>query len=126
MRRQLIEALTYPRLLLLRIIEARDCPHDSLFEATSERCQDCDINRECHWATCLNDFADLSGKPVHTLNASLRYGIRLVEALNSELRHDETTCTCEACSWIRNAQRLTEEFDTHLAPNPYRPAQQDA
>jgi len=122
MRRQLIEALAYPRLLLQRIIDERDCPHDSLFEATSERCHECDINRECHWATCLKDFADLNEKPVHTLNASVLYGIRLVESLHSELRHDESGCTCEACSWIRDAQRLTEEFDAQLVPNPYRPA----
>lgn len=121
MRRQLIEALTYPRLLLLRIIEEQDCPHDSLFEATSDRCHQCDLNRECHWATCLNDFADLKDKPMHTLNASLRYGVKLVESLNSELRHDESMCTCEACSWVRDAQRLIEEFESYLAPNPYRP-----
>jgi hypothetical protein len=69
----------------------------------------------------MSDFADLEGKAIHTLNASLRYGIRLVETVHSELRHDETMCRCEACTWIRDAQRLTEEFEAHLAPNPYRP-----
>ena len=121
MRRQLIEALTYPRLLVQKMMEEDDCPHDSLFEATSERCHQCDLNRECHWVSCLNDFSGLEDKAIHTLNASLRYGIRLVETVHSELRHDETMCKCEACTWIRDAQRLTEEFEVHLAPNPYRP-----
>ena len=121
MRRQLIEALTYPRLLILRLISDRECDHDSLFDATSERCHQCDMNSECHWATCLNDFQELSEKPEHTLNASLRYGVRLVEQYHSELRHDETTCTCEACTWIRSAQRLIEEFEHNLPPNRYRP-----
>ncbi|MEJ2171568.1 MAG: hypothetical protein ACO22K_06050 [Woeseiaceae bacterium] len=120
MRRQLIEALSYPRLLLLKIIEAKDCPHDSVFEATSERCQQCDLNKECHWVVCLNDFEDLQEKPAYTLNASLRYGIKVVESLNSELGHDPTLCTCESCYWLRDAQRLTEEFERRLAPNPYR------
>lgn len=120
MRRELIEALSYPRLLVQRIIESKDCPHDSLFEATSERCHHCDINSECHWVNCLDEFADFEDKPAHLLNASLRYGIRLVESLHSELHHDETTCTCEACTWVRNAQRLTEEFELRLPPNPYR------
>lgn len=31
-----------------------------------------------------------------TINASLRYGIKLVETLHSELLHDETICSCEA------------------------------
>ena len=121
MRHELIEALTYPRLLVQRIIDERDCPHDSLFEATSERCHNCDINSECHWLSCMNDFANFDGKPDHTLNASLRYSIRLVESMHSELRHDETTCTCEPCTWIRDAQRLTEEFDAHLEPITHGP-----
>jgi hypothetical protein len=121
MRRQLIEALTYPRLLVQRIIDERDCPHDSLFEATAERCHECGINRQCHWMNCLKEFAALDNKPAYTLNASLRYGVKLVESLYSELQHDETICTCEPCSWVRDTQRLIEEFDSHLMPNPYRP-----
>ena len=121
MRRELIEALTYPRLLILRMIDARECEHDSLFDATSARCHHCSMDRECHWASCLNDFEDLRSKPVHTLNASLRYSVRLVEALHNELLHDSTSCTCEACSWIRDSQRLIESFESNLAPNPYRP-----
>ena len=121
MRRQMIEALTYPRLRVLQIIEQRDCPQDSLFEPTSSRCQECDMNRECHWVRRLHEFSNFNDKPAHTINASLRYGIKLVESLHSKLHHDETLCTCEACSWIRDAQRLIEEFEEHLAPNPYRP-----
>jgi len=30
-------------------------------------------------------------------------------------------CTCDACTWVRNAQRLTEAFEQKLAHNPYRP-----
>ena len=122
MRRQLIEALTYPRLLVQRIIEDRDCPHDNLFEATSERCHRCNINKECHWVSCLDEFSDFADKPGYTINASLRYGIKLVESLHNELRHDETLCTCEACSWIRYAYQLTETFEANLEPNPYRAA----
>ena len=40
--------------------------------------------------------------------------IKLVEALHRKLRHDETTCTCETCSWIRNAEHLTEEAEHQL------------
>jgi hypothetical protein len=120
MRRQLIEAITYPRLLVLKIIEDRDCPHDSLFEALDERCFRCELNKECHWVRCLDDFADFEDKPDYTINASLRYGIRLVETLHEKHEHDETVCTCEACSWIRDAKRLSEEFEQGLAPNRYR------
>jgi hypothetical protein len=116
MRRQLIEALTFPKLLVLRLIEQQDCPHDSLFDLTSERCHQCDLSEECNWVSCLNDFAAFDNRTNQMLNESLRYGIRLVESVHSELRHDETTCTCEPCTWVREAQRLTEEFDAHLEP----------
>ncbi len=121
MREALIEALTYPRLLILKIIDSGDCPHESLFEATSERCRQCPIGQACHWANCLDDFEEPGRKRTHTLNASLRYGVQLVEALHSELRHDETTCTCEPCTWVRDAQRLIETYEAGLEPNPYRP-----
>ena len=48
MRRQLIEALCYPRLLVKKQIEERNCPNDGVFDGTDERCHECDIDRECH------------------------------------------------------------------------------
>jgi len=114
MRRQLIEALTYPRLLVLRLIEEGNFPHESLFAATGERCNHCDPNEQCGWVNCMRDFRNLNKKTTETLSVSLREGIKLVEALHSELRHDETTCTCETCNWIRNAEHLTEECEHQL------------
>lgn len=114
MRRQLIEALTYPRLLVLRLIEASNCPHESLFDATGERCNHCDLKKECNWVNCMRDFRNFDKKTTETLSVSLREGIKLVEALHNELRHDETTCTCETCTWIRSAEHLTEECEHHL------------
>ena len=114
MRRQLIEALTYPRLLVQRLIEEGNCPHESLFDATGERCNHCDSEKECSWVNCMRDFRKFDKKTTETLSVSLREGIKLVEALHNELRHDETTCTCETCNWIRNAEHLTEECEHHL------------
>ena len=116
MRREMIEALSYPRLLIEKFIEANDCPYENLFEATSERCHRCDIKQSCHWVQCLNDFSDFRETPTYTINASLRYAVRLVESLHDELHHDETLCTCEACTWVRNSQRLIEAFEEGLAP----------
>jgi hypothetical protein len=120
MRRQLIEALRYPKLLVQKQIEERNCPHDGQFDTTVERCHHCELGRECHWVTCLNEFDDFDGKANHTINASLRYGIKVVEQLHGELRHDETSCKCEACIWIRESQSLTEAFDARFVVKPYR------
>ena len=114
MRHQLIEALTYPRLLVMELIEEGNFEHESLFAATGERCHHCDATGECGWVNCLQDFREFEKRTTESLSASLREGIKLVEALHSKLRHDETTCTCETCNWIRNAEHLTEECEHHL------------
>ena len=113
MRQQLIEALTYPRILIQRLIEEHNYQHNNLFEATGERCNHCE-GEDCCWETCFQDFRKFDEMPIETLAASLREGIRLVESLYNELHHDETTCTCETCNWVRNAEHLMEECVHHL------------
>ena len=113
MRHQLIEALTYPKLLVRQLIEEGNFQHKNLFEAIGERCNHCESD-DCGWEHCLQDFRELDQMSTEEMSVSLREGIRLVESLHSKLRHDETTCTCETCSWIRNAEHLTEECEHHL------------
>jgi hypothetical protein len=62
----------------------------------------------------MQDFKKFDDMTTDVLSASLREGIKFVEALHKHLRHDETTCTCETCNWIRNAEHLTEEVEHHL------------
>ena len=110
MRRQLIEALTYPRLFVLENIELQDCPHDGVFDSTCEHCHSCGLEQECHWMRCLNDFSDFAGKPTHTLHASLLYSIKLIEKRTEHLQHNSMACVCESCTWTRSARRLAREF----------------
>ena len=114
MRQQLIEALTFPKILVRQLIEGGNFEHKNLFEATGERCQHCDPDSGCGWENCLQDFRKFEEETTESLSASLREGIKLVESLHRKLRHDETTCTCETCNWIRNAEHLTEECEHHL------------
>jgi hypothetical protein len=103
----------YPRLLLQQLIEDHNYHHKNMFEATGERCAHC-TGEGCGWETCMQDFRNFEEMTTDALSASLREGIRFVEALHKHLRHDETTCTCETCNWIRNAEHLTEEVEHHL------------
>jgi len=114
MRRQLIEALSYPGLMVRQLVEAGNYPHQSLYEATGQRCHKCNGDDSCGWDACLQDFRKLDERSIQFLAESLREGIKLVEALNSELRHDETTCNCVTCRWIRDAEHLVEESEHHL------------
>lgn len=122
MRRRLIEALTHPRLFVLEDIEQQDCPHGKLFVSSSESCRVCGLKQECHWVSCINDFSDLASKPLHTIHASLLYGIKVVEARNEQLKHNSRACICESCAWTRDARRLTREFRADRMDNPARQA----
>jgi len=114
MRHQLIEALLYPRKMVEELIAEGNFQHKNLYEATGERCQHCDGSGNCGWATCLHDFRHYDDMTTEELGAALREGIRLVESLFNELHHDETSCHCETCTWVRNAEHLIEEVEHHL------------
>jgi len=126
MRRRLIEALTYPRLFVLQEIGLKDCPHDSIFDPAWDRCRSCGLGQECHWLSSLNDFSELSNKPVHTLHASLLYAIKLIEEHIEELEHDARFCDCEPCNWVRNAHDLSRSFAGRYAWDLNLQAAQDA
>jgi len=115
MRRKLIEALTYPRLFVLQNVGLEDCPHDSNYDSSWDCCRNCGLGRECHWLSCLNDFAELANKPIHTIHASLLYSINVIEAHLEQLQHDTGSCDCEPCSWTRDAQRLSRAFASQYA-----------
>lgn len=115
MRRKLIEALTYPRLFVLENMDLDDCPRDGRFDAACDKCRKCDLGQECHWMSCLNQFDDLASKPIHTIHASLLYSINLIEGYRRQLEHDADACTCEPCSWTRDAYALSAEFSNKFA-----------
>lgn len=121
MRRQMIAALDFPRDLILNLVEEHDCPRGQLFEPGNALCIECQLNRQCHWVTILNDYSDFTGKPAYTINASLRYGVQLVEEFSGGQQHEIMTCACEACSWLRDARALIVGFEETLPANPFRP-----
>jgi len=113
MRRKLLEALTYPRLLVLEEIELNGCPHDNLFDCSSDRCHNCGLRQECHWLSCLDKFTDFASKPTHTMHASLLYSINLIEERSERMQHDPESCRCESCTWARDAQQLSRDFQAN-------------
>ena len=87
MRQQLIEALTFPKLLVQGLIEEGNFPHKNLYAATGERCHHCDMNGECTWEQCLQDFRSVDHESTESLSDALREGTALAPegiALTSE------------------------------------------
>lgn len=106
MRRQLIEALTYPRILLLANQDVEDCPQNRYFNPAHRACQRCEQGEECHWLNCNDEFSVLARKPMETLFESLLFCIDYVDAQCSRENHNTRRCVCESCAWVRMARRL--------------------
>ena len=117
MRRKLIEALTFPRMHVMRSIDEKHCKQDGFFCANNPDCDICDIAKPCHWLSCHEVFSDLAKKPVHTIHASLLYCIEFMSEFNAQQRHNALACTCENCSWVREARRLSREYSNTKTEN---------
>jgi hypothetical protein len=110
MRRRIIEALTYPRIMLMAGLEVEDCPQNAYFNPAHTACQHCEQGEECHWLNCNDEFSALVQKPMETLYESLLFCIDFVDARCSGDKHNVRRCACESCRWVRMARRLSWEY----------------
>ena len=110
MRRRIIEAITYPRMVLLESLDGDECPQNRYFNATHRACQFCEQGEECRWLNGNDEFSVLAEKPMDELFASLQFCIDFVDARCSRSGHNVARCPCESCSWVRQARRLAREY----------------
>jgi len=110
MRRQIIEALTYPRILLLANLEVGECPQNRYFNPEHPSCGSCQQGAECHWLNRHDEFSVLSTIPLETLHESLLFCIDYVDAQCSRADHNVRYCACESCLWVRQARHLAWDY----------------
>ena len=110
MRRRMLEALTYPRMHVMRTIDQKHCPKGGYFATSDAICRDCEIGKPCHWLSCHDSFSELARKPMHTIHASLLYCIDFMSEGSRDHHHNLNACTCQDCTWIRDARRLAREY----------------
>lgn len=110
MRRRIIEALTYPRILLLANLDLEECPQNRYFNPAHRACQHCEQGEECHWLNSNDEFSVLAEKPMEGLFESLLFCIDYVDAQNTHANHNVRRCACESCFWVRKARGLAWEF----------------
>ncbi len=110
MRQRIIEALTYPRMVLMSNLEGEECTQNRLFNASHESCQACEQGDECQWLNINDEFSVLVQKPMDSLYASLDFCIDYVEACCSNAHHNVPRCACESCDWVRRSRRLAMEY----------------
>ncbi len=110
MRRRIIEALTYPRMMLLGNLDGEECPEQLYFNLAREGCQSCEQGMECHWLTINDEFRVLAQEPMDSLYGSLQFCIDYVDAQCTRASHNVRRCPCESCQWVRSARRLESDY----------------
>ena len=110
MRRRIIEALTYPRMVLLADLNTDECPDQLNFNPIGDECRVCDRSTECHWLTSNDEFKVLAQAPMNSLYESLQFCIDYVDAQCAREKHNVRRCPCESCRWVRNARQLESDY----------------
>ena len=110
MRRQMIEAITYPRMLLLDSLDAEECPQNLYFNPAHPGCKYCEQSEECYWLNHNDEFSVLAKKSTQDLFIALQFCIDFVDARCSYQDHNVGRCACESCSWVRSARKLAWEY----------------
>ena len=106
----MIEALTYPRMVLMANLEGEACPQNRMFNASHESCQACEQGKDCQWLNMNDEFSVLAQKPMDSLYESLEFCIDYMEAACSRSHHNVLRCACESCDWVRATRRLATEY----------------
>jgi hypothetical protein len=110
MRRRIIESLTYPRMLMTSRISLQDCPLNRYFDTDARICQSCDQAEECRWLNSNDEFSILAEQPVEILFEALVFSIDYVDAHVSRRHHNYRRCTCETCTWVKEARHLARQY----------------
>ena len=117
MKRRIIEALTYPRILMTSNMDVRNCPTRGYFNAPQPLCQLCAQGEECLWLNQNDEFSALMQQPVEILQRSLLFSIDYVDAHIACLKHNSRRCICETCSWVRDARHLARCASDSIGSN---------
>ena len=110
MRLRILEALTYPRILLRANLDAGECPQNWSYNAAHKPCQRCEQSEECQWLNCNDELTVVSKKPMETLYESLLFCIDYVDAHCTHASDNVRRCACESCHWVRSARRVASDY----------------
>jgi len=111
MRQRFIEALTYPRMLMISLMDFNECPMNRYFNPGHESCQICEQGDECHWLNSNDEFSVLAEQPMDALVGAFVFSTDYVDAYISRQNHNPRRCACETCSWLRDAWHLIREYE---------------
>jgi hypothetical protein len=109
LRQRIIEALTYPRMLMTGHLADRDCPLNFYFDDQHESCRFCDTGEQCHWLNRNDEFSMLAKKPLDALIRTFEFSVDYVDAHVTRNNPNPRRCACDSCTWLRDARHLVRE-----------------
>ena len=115
MHDEIHKVLNFSRHFVDGLIDLQDCPHQGYFDKYDCRCVNCEQSLECQWLNQEHNFSLSRHRPAIELMKTLESAIYYVDTRLSMQEHDLAVCHCEACVWLRCAERLFEQgLESHL------------
>ncbi len=105
LQQALLRLLEVPQLMLLREIGEMNCIHDADFCWQDKQCWDCDLGENC--LGVIGKFGSVSKtRNLQTCLAMIELARNYVRHKVTSLNHEQRTCFCEACCWLRETNKL--------------------
>lgn len=109
MKSEIIEMLAFPRKVILGNVPLESCEHAGNFSPRDNGCLVCEARIECEWLFHNDESAALTEKSLDDIVDALGAGLLYVDACVTRAGHDARACRCDACDWLRRAQRLHDD-----------------
>jgi len=109
MKTEIIKMLEFPTKVVQGHIPFETCEHAGNFSPKDKGCLICDARIECEWLYHNDASTALGEKPLDVILEALGSALLYVDACVTRAGHDVETCRCDACEWLRRAQRLHDD-----------------
>ena len=111
---KLLEFIELPKRLLLSEINGKNCIHNADFNLLDQECWGCDIGPEC--LHLLDKFKEPKvNNNENKLKTALEISINYIEKITCNQKHKLNACTCETCTWLREARSFMSPDDKNTS-----------
>jgi len=112
MKTEIIKMLEFPTKIAQGYIPFETCEHAGNFSPGDKGCLVCDAQLECKWLYHNDESTAPGDKPLDVIVGALGSALLYVDACVARVGHDAQTCRCDACDWLRRAQRLHDDAES--------------
>ena len=107
-----MEMLAFPRQLARDGIVLEQCQHWGNYSPNASDCAVCTSRLECEWLYHNDESTAPGEKSLDVIVGALGSALLYVDACMARAGHDVQTCRCDACDWLRRAQRLHDDAES--------------